>query len=421
MEALRPRAENCTVRPGVTPLRAILVVPDDALNHDLLAALAQFPEIELIRQLTSYPAPNDLLRIIRAHSPECVFLSAEDFTQFTTLAALIDKRMPGLPVVALAREAILLEMLPKLMHLGVRQLLTSPVAHDKLAETIAAIARQITLNPPPVPRLGDLYAFFPAKPGVGASTIAVSTSCALAEELHVGTLLLDCDLMAGCTKFLLKLGNSSSIVNALEHADALDVDLWAQMIGKWDGLDVLHAGELDPPASLTSASLEVLLGFARSQYDTICADLASSLDPFTVQVMREARRIFLVTTPELVPLHMTADRLGHMKELGLVDKVSLLLNRKNLPHRGASDTEIEKIVGLPFALEFSNDYPGVQSAMLEGVPVSHQSSLGKSIMALAQSLAPAIARHDVPPPHKRKFLEFFHVPTERDHEIVWKD
>jgi len=371
--------------------------------------------------VTSYPAPNDLLRIIRAHGPECVFLSAEDFAQFATLAALIDQRLPGLPVVALAREAILLELVPKLMHLGVRQLLTSPVAHDKLAETVAAIARQIAQNPPPVPRLGDLYAFFPAKPGVGASTIAVSTSCALAEELHVGTLLLDCDLMAGCTKFLLKLGNSSSIVNALAHTDALDPDLWAQMIGKWDGLDVLHAGELDPPASLTSASLEVLLGFARSQYDTICADLASSLDSFTVQVMREARRIFLVTTPELVPLHMMAARLGHMKELGLADKVSLLLNRKNLPHRGTSDAEIEKIVGLPFALEFSNDYPGVQSAMLEGVPVSHQSSLGKSILTLARSLAPAIARHDVPPPHKRKFLEFFHVPAERDHEIVWKD
>jgi pilus assembly protein CpaE len=272
-----------------------------------------------------------------------------------------------------------------------------------------------------VPRLGDLYAFFPAKPGVGASTLAVSTSCALADELHVGTLLMDCDLLAGCTKFLLKLGNTSSIVNALQHSSELDIDLWAQMVGKFDGLDVLHAGELDPPTSLTATSLEVLLGFARSQYDTICADLASSLDPFTVQVMREARRIFLVTTPEVVPLHMMADRLRHMTELGLGDKVSALLNRKNLPHRGASDSEIAKIIGVPFAYEFSNDYPGVQSAMLDGVPIAHQSSLGKTIMALAESLAPAIARHDIAPPHKRKFLEFFQVPRERDHDVVWRD
>ena len=214
--------------------------------------------------------------------------------------------------------------------------------------------------PTPVVRLGDIYAFFPAKPGVGSSTISVSTSCALADELHVRTLLLDCDLMAGITKFLLKLGTSSSIVNALEHAETLDEDLWSQMVGHWDGLEVLHAGELAPPANLTSASLEVVLGFARGLYDTICADLASSLDPFTVQIMHEARRIFMVTTPELVPLYLAADRLKHLKDLGLADKVSLLLNRKNPSHRGLSDTEASQLVGLPIAHRFSNDYPGVQ-------------------------------------------------------------
>jgi len=118
---------------------------------------------------------------------------------------------------------------------------------------------------------------------------------------------------------------------------------------------------------------------------------------------------------------MTVDRLRHMTDLGLADKVSLLLNRKNLPHRGATDAEISKIVGLPFAHQFCNDYSGVERAMLNGVPVAEHSSLGKSIMALAQSLAPAIARHDVPPPHKRKFLEFFRVPSERNAETAWKD
>ncbi|MGA2215596.1 MAG: hypothetical protein ABSH31_20150 [Bryobacteraceae bacterium] len=402
-------------------MRTILVVPDQALNHDLVTALAAFPEIEVVRQVAAYPAPNDLLRIIRAHPPDFVFISAEDFARFQVLAAAIDARMPGLPVITLAHAADPLELIPKLMHLGVRQLLTSPVTKEKLGETIAAIARQLALNPPPVARLGDLYAFLPAKPGVGASTIAVSTSCALADELHVGTLLVDCDLMAGVTKFLLKLGNSYSIVDALEHSDALDVELWTQMIGKWDELDVLHAGELNPPATLTSASLEVVLGFVRSQYDTVCADLASSLDPFTVQVLREARRIFLVTTPEVVPLHMAKHRLARLTQLGLASKVSLLLTRKNLPHRGTTETDIAQLVGLPIEHEFTNDYSGVQSAMLNGVPVPHQSGLGKSILALAQSIAPAAARRDVPPSHQHKFLEFFHVPSEHQQQEAWED
>jgi hypothetical protein len=128
----------------------------------------------------------------------------------------------------------------------------------------------------------------------------------------------------------------------------------------------------------------------------------------------------MVTTPELVPLYLAADRVRHLKELGLADKVSLLLNRKNHAHQGLSDSEVAQLAGLPIAHQFSNDYAGVQSAILEGVPVSHRSGLGHSIMALARSLAPALSRHDAPL-RQRKFLEFFHVPSARDHETVWRD
>jgi Flp pilus assembly CpaE family ATPase len=402
-------------------MRTIVAVPNQAINHELTTALSEFPEIEVVRQIPVYPEPDEFLRVIRARRPDFVFLFTEDFPKFQALAAAIDDRMPGLPVVSVARAADPIEVIPKLMHLGVRELLVSPITHAKLGESIAFVAQQLAKHPTPVVRLGDIYAFFPAKPGVGSSTISVSTSCALADELHVRTLLLDCDLMAGVTKFLLKLGASSSIVNALEHADTLDEDLWSQMVGHWDGLEVLHAGELAPPATLTSASLEVVLGFARGLYDTICADLASSLDPFTVQIMHEARRIFMVTTPELVPLYLAADRLKHLKDLGLADKVSLLLNRKNPAHRGLSDTEASQLVGLPIAHRFSNDYLGVQGAILDGVPVSHRSSLGQGIMTLARSLAPALSHLDSPPAHQRKFLEFFHVPSTRDRETAWRD
>ncbi len=401
-------------------MRTILVVPNAALHQELVTALAEFPEIELVRQITRYPEPEDLLRTVRARKPDFIFISAEEFAKFEALAAGIDDCMPGLPVICAIREADPVKLIPKLMHLGVRELVTGPVTHEKLGETIASVARQLAKRPAPMVRLADLYAFLPAKPGVGSSTITVSTSCALADELHVRTLLLDCDLMAGVTKFLLKLGNSSSIVNALEHAGAMDEDLWAQMVGHWDGLDVLHAGELAPPANLTAASLEIVLGFARAQYDTVCADLASSLDPFTVQILHEARRIFLVTTPELVPLYLAADRVRHLKELGLSDKVSLLLNRKNPAHRGLSDSEVAQLAGLPIALQFSNDYPVVQGAILEGTPVPQRSGLGQSILALARSIAPSASAHHAPP-RQRKFLEFFHIASARDHETLWRD
>ena len=402
-------------------MRTLLISPDQLLNAELATALRRYPEIELIHPITSYPEPDELMRIIRARRPDFLFIGVNDIPRFKALAAAVGEGLAGLPVIALGRDENPLELVPQLMRLGVRELLTSPITQEKLKETIAYTAAQLSKHPAPVLRLGELNAFLPAKPGVGSSTIAMSTSCALAHELGVRTILLDCDLAAGVTKFLLKLGSSASIVNAMDQAASLDEDLWSQMVGKFDGLDILHAGELDPPTSLTASGLDKVLSLARAQYETICADLASSMDPFSVQIMREARRILLVTTPELVPLHMAADRLRHLNELGLADKVSLLLNRKNPVRWGLPDEQVAALVGLPIAHRFSNDYPLVQSAILDGTPVSNRSSLGQSIMGLARSLAPDTTRRETGSVHHRKFLEFFHIPSSRDHETVWHD
>ena len=400
-------------------MRTLLISPDQSLNAELATGLGQFPEIELARQIVDYPEPDELMRIIRVRRPDFLFISLNDFSRFEALAAAIDDAMPGLPVIGLGRDGAPLELIAKLMRLGVRELLISPITPKKLKDMIASVAAQLRKHPAPLVRLASLYSFLPAKPGVGSSTIAISTSCALAHELGVRTILLDCDLAAGVTKFLLKLGNSASIVDAMNQADKLDEDLWSQMVGRFDGLDVLHAGELDPPASLTASALDRVLSLGRAQYDTICADLASSLDPFTVQILRESMRILLVTTPELMPLHMAADRMRHLTDLGLGDKVSLLLNRKNPLRRGLPDQDVARLVGLPIAHRFLNDYPLVQSAILEGTPVSNRSSLGQTIMDLARSLAPDARRREPGPVHHRKFLEFFHVPSSRDHETVW--
>ena len=74
-------------------MRTIVAVPDQALSHNLMTALAEFPEIEVVRQIALYPEPDDFLRIIRARKPDFVFLSVEDFPKFQVLAAAIDDRI----------------------------------------------------------------------------------------------------------------------------------------------------------------------------------------------------------------------------------------------------------------------------------------------------------------------------------------
>jgi Flp pilus assembly CpaE family ATPase len=170
-------------------LQSILISPDEALNTELVAALQGAGDAEVARVLTTYPRVDDLLLAIRVRKPQFLFVSVDDFSKAETLAMQIDDFLPGLPIVALGRH-LEADMLPKLMHLGIREYLTSPIDPARLAEVVDSTRRYLKRHPSPVFRLADLYTFLPAKPGVGCSTIAVSTSCALAEEIGARTLLM---------------------------------------------------------------------------------------------------------------------------------------------------------------------------------------------------------------------------------------
>jgi pilus assembly protein CpaE len=395
-------------------LRSFFICPGERLRHEVEDVLPRIPEVENTGMLTSYPSTDDLLRIIRVRKLDLLVLDIDDFERAEILMAFLDDALPGFAVLALGSQKNL-DPLPKLMRLGVREYLTSPVEPAALAEAINVIVHRLRMHPVAAPRLSDLYTFLPAKPGVGTSTIAVSVSCALAENLGARTLLLDCDLAAGTIQFLLKLGKSASVVDALMHSQNLDEGLWAQMVGKWGRLEALHAGELEPPPQIDPADLLRVLSLARAQYEVICADSASSFDPFSIALMRESRRIFLVTTPEVVPLHLAASRLRRLTELGLQDRVSLLLNRKI---RGEfDDAAVALAVGMLVTHCFANDYAGVQGAILGGSPVAQKSDLGQEVLDLANSLVPQLEpKHTV---QHRRFLEFFHVPHASDSEVAW--
>jgi pilus assembly protein CpaE len=397
-------------------LRTLLICANGQIRKEMSAALSRIPECELARALGEFPSADELMRTIRIRGVNLVLLDVSDFERAKVLAAAVDELMPGLPIITFGSQDGL-DLLPRLMHMGVRDHLTLPVSTAALTEAVQSARRRLETHPMAGIRLSDLYTFLPAKPGVGTTTISLSTSCALAEEFGARTLLLDCDLAAGAIQFLLKLGRSASIVDAVSHAGNLDEDLWTQMVGHWGKLEVLHAGRLDPPPNLDLAGLARILAAARNQYEVICVDLPSSMDEFSVALMRESRRIFLVTTPEVVPLYLASCRLRRLTELGLEERVSLLLNRKFSSKLG--DDQVAAMVGLPVTYRFSNDYRGVQKSVLAAGPVAHETDLGQSILNLAHSLAPHL---DAKPaqPH-RKFLEFFHIPHTGDETLAMRD
>jgi pilus assembly protein CpaE len=238
----------------------------------------------------------------------------------------------------------------------------------------------------------------------------VAIASTLAQDARTRLLLIDGDLYAGPVRFLLKMGASASFLDALAHGDMLDEDMWRQMVANNGSLDVLHAGEHLPPPVLPTEQLGQVLALARKLYDVICVDLPGTFDPLSLGLLQESQRIFLITTAELTPLHFAKARLKQLGELGLQDRVSLVVNRHQARDQDhLTDEQVAQSVGIPVSFTFPNIYHSVQHAILEGNAVPQAGGMPEAVQALVHFMAPS---HDQQSPQGgRKFLEFFRIPS----------
>jgi pilus assembly protein CpaE len=358
----------------------------------------------VLRRLELYPQEVDLVRLVRACAPHVIFLSAESLTEALAVAKSVEAQAPGTQTVAVHHTcdpAILLEM----MRAGVREFLSPPFATKALGEALLRINEIADRTPPPVDTTDRIFAFLPAKAGVGTSTIALNASAALADVPDTGVLLADFDLNSGMIGFMLKLENPYSLVNAAENSPQLDDNLWPQLVTSIGQLDVLPSGKINPGFRIEPVQIRHLMDFARRHYKVICVDLSGNLEKYSIEIMHEAKQVFLVCTQELPALHLARERLNYLRSLDLEERISVILNRV---HKRAlmGTAEIEKLLGLPVQLTFPNDYPGVHRALADGKRIDPSSELGKRFRAMADTI---LARKPLGAAQRRRFVEYFSI------------
>jgi Flp pilus assembly CpaE family ATPase len=82
--------------------------------------------------------------------------------------------------------------------------------------------------------LGKLVGFISGKGGCGSTTLACHTAVEVARravEQRKRALLMDFDLNAGLTRFMLKSENAYSVCDAINNLAKLDIDYWRRFVG----------------------------------------------------------------------------------------------------------------------------------------------------------------------------------------------
>ena len=389
-------------------LRSIIISPDHELGRRLTAALEATGQVEVDRTLDHYPTAIELVRTLRALATDVVFINFESLKQGLETVQFLEADGSQRQIVGF-QSHIDTAVLRETMRAGVREFLTEPFEPRAVLESVNSIKTLLQQRPTVNESTNQIFSFLPSKAGVGASTIAANVSGALARRPNTRVLLSDFDLSSGMLRFMLKLNNEYSVPDAISRVADIDENLWPQLVTPVAGMDVLHAGRLNPSYRIEPAQVANLLTFMRRTYQVLCFDLSGNLEKYSIELMQESKRILLVCTAEIPALHLAREKLAFLRDMGLSGRVSVVLNRMR-KNPLFSQAQVEELLGQPVVRVFPNDYLAVNHAVEEGKLLYAGTELGQSFAEFAAQLMdqPDVKQAAA----KRRFLDFFRpAPT----------
>ena len=388
-------------------LRAVVICPEADLLSRLQRALTALGEITLCRSIPQYPDAVDLVRTLRAHAPDVIFLSFENPERASQIVRFLETEAKGVQTIAVDRAGDA-RILRVIMRAGLREIVTDPFDKASMLEALEGVQSLLGNKPAVHSATDQIFSFVPSKAGVGASTLALNISAALSRRPDMRVLLTDFDLNSGMMRFLLKLQNQYSVSDAVEYTNTLDENLWPQMVTSFERLDVLHAGRVNPNLRIDPGNIRELIAFMRRNYKVLCFDHSGNLERYSLEIMQESRRILIVCTPEIPSLHLAKEKLAFLNEMDLLGRVGVLLNRTTKKPLFSKE-QVEDVLKVPVIATIGNDYQGINRAVADGTWIDAKSEMGVQCTALAELLLKEKTVHDANV--EKKFIEHFAIPA----------
>jgi pilus assembly protein CpaE len=382
----------------------ITVSSDAGFHQETNQALVGHFRFEESWQIAYHDAPR-----LQTATPGQKYIVIIDFTEHSMAlhaARAVDGR-PEFATIAVGGAGNR-EQLLDLMQAGIRDVLSAASPEEIRQATRRAWSKLSSAEE----RLGEIYSFVPAKPGSGSTTIA---TYAMAMASHLTTepvLLLDFDIRLGVTSFLLKAEGNHTIVDALKQSGRLDHDLWSGLVSQCGNLHMLGSGPVDFSQRVPPERFGEVLYFAAQKYSLVAVDLPGTMEEHETETLLRSKRIFLVCTPDIGALHVARRKSKWLHDLGLTDKVSVVLNcveRRNA--LGVAD--IERIIQMPVAYLVPAGSAEISRAAQKGVSIEGSSPLAKQIGRIASGIVGSRTMPRKPNP-VRRFVEYFSVSAARD-------
>lgn len=352
--------------------------------HRLRYLVAATDCLDVVSDLDRIPAHLELQRLVGTLMPHVVIVDLANMGALG-FASLIREVVPSMAIIGYGHYP---ESAATAARLGFDWVLGEDAGESDLREAICDAMRKHkgTLD-------AGLFCFLPSKAGTGCSTIVMNTAVALARDEGKRVLVLDADLRSGIQSVLIGAEPKRSIQSLLARIYQFDKRRFPDCVNSFQGVDfLLSSPSLDDTPPEWDDYFH-LLSLVRGFYDTVLIDLPELVNPATVELVRRARQVFVVTTPEVPSMTLAKQRCQELTRHSLPKtRIGLLVNRW---HKTDPNLElIGQLIDHPVSRVFPNDYAGVRGAIVNTRPVSPRSSLGLAFTEFAGELFGKITLQD---------------------------
>src|SRR5579872_6720674 len=328
-----------------------ILISDNREADELLGALTRASSsLILERVVPAAPGSYALTMALHTMSLDVIFLDIADVAKAKALSAQIRDQYPKVPIIGF-------DINGNGSHTNVtRFTLGPPFSVDRIEVTVREAVTAGAIRP-----YENIAAILPAKAGGGASTIAVNTAGQLGRRFGKRVLVAECDLRSGAIAETLDLQPKVSMGQTLQLADSAETLIWTRHVCSKDGVDFLLTAREPDGYRPEWHDYHHLLSFVSKKYDFVIFDLPELINSATSEVVRAAKTVYVMTTPEFISLKLARQRLAELRSAGATPQaVRILVNRHH--SSDPSPDEIADLLECPVELAIPNDYRTVQAA-----------------------------------------------------------
>jgi cellulose biosynthesis protein BcsQ len=338
-------------------LNSIIIGADTDPGRYVRQMCGEFPDICIYKVLPTTARLHEVILSLNAYGPEVVFLDVFDLNSEASFSAsCLQEILVKHPLTAIVPFCSAPRVLssPDLTALG--PLLIPPFSAEQLE---LAVREALRLRRPGL-KTAKTITFLPAKPGAGATTLAVHAAWAASVVHGKKTLLIEADSESGPISYMLNVQLANPAGEAVENHLMTDSQ-WSRNVDCSYGFDILPAGGGQYRSRGSRWDYYRLLKFARERYEVVIVDLPEQLNDVSESMIRESDKVVMVCTPEIASLCMVRRRLHELEEAGIPYRhMRLVANQHAADDPGPA--AMEKIARCPVTSILPEDFLSIKNA-----------------------------------------------------------